>query len=151
MEWYLEYGKNNQPSFEEIDDYIGGEGKKLWISIFEYMKSEYNAKPKMSYSCCSGKPGWNIKFQKSGQSFGTLYPEQECFSVFIVIGYKLDNAVKAIKTGLSPKMREYYDNAGDYMKMGKWMMFRIENEADLNDYKLLMSVKMQPKNVKALI
>lgn len=145
MEWCLKYDKNNQPSLDEMADYISGEGKKLWSLLFDYMSYEYNAKAKMSYSCCSGKPGWNIKFQKSGQSFGTLYPEQGCFSVFIVIGYKYDNAVIAIRNNLSAKMREYYDNAGDYMKMGKWIMFRIESETDLDDYKLLMSVKMQPK------
>jgi hypothetical protein len=145
MEWIALFPKDNQPGFEDITDYIGGDGKILWISLFEYMDTAYNAKPKMFYSCCSGKPGWNIKFQKSSQSFGTLYPEQGTFSVFIVISYKLDTVMKTIYNNLSSKMRVCYDNAGDYMKMGKWLMFRVENEDDLNDYKLLMTAKMQPK------
>jgi hypothetical protein len=99
----------------------------------------------MTYSSCSGKPGWNVKFQKSGQSFGTLYPEEGSFSVFMVISYKYEAEMEKLRNELSPEMREQYDNAQDYMKMGKWMMFRINTDTDLNDYKLLTSVKIKPK------
>lgn len=145
MEWSLLYSKNNQPSNEDIVGFIAGEGAKLWMALLDYMDSAYNAKPRMFYSCCSGKPGWNVKFQKSGQSFGTFYPEEGFFTVFIVISYKHENIMEMVKSGLSHKMRDRYDNAQDYMKMGKWMMFKVENEEDLNDYKELISVKMRPK------
>lgn len=145
MQWNDLYPQTIQPSFEDMADYIGGDGKKLWNSLFDYMSSAYNAKPKMTYSICAGKPGWNVKFQKSGQSFGTLYPEKGSFSVFIVISYKHEAEMELLRNELSPEMRARYDNAQDYMKMGKWMMFQIRNETDLRDYKLLMSVKMKPK------
>lgn len=145
MEWKDMYPQINQPSFEAMAEYIGGEGRRLWDSLFDYMNCAYNCKPKMTYSGCSGKPGWNIKFQKSGQSFGTLYPEKGSFSVFIVISYKHEAEMELLRNVLSPEMRTQYDNDQDYMKMGRWMMFRINNESDLRDYKLLMSVKMKPK------
>lgn len=148
MQWKDMYPQINQPSFEAMADYIGGEGKRLWDSLFDYMNSAYNAKPKMTYSTCSGKPGWNVKFQKSSQSFGTLYPEEGSFSVFMVISYKHEEEMEILGNELSPEMRAQYDNAQDYMKMGRWMMFRISNDNDLRDYKLLMSVKMKPKKEK---
>lgn len=148
MEWNELFKSDRQPSFTDMENYIGGEGKKLWTELFEYMQKSYNAKPKMFYSGCSGKPGWNVKFQKSGVSFGTLYPEENGFSVFIVIGYKLDLVMEMIKNKLSPDMREMYEKAQDYMKLGKWMMFRIEKETDLDDYKLLLSAKLLPPNKK---
>lgn len=37
------------------------------------------------------------------------------------------------------------DYAQDYMKMGKWLMFQVNSETSLKDYKLLMSVKLHPK------
>jgi hypothetical protein len=113
----------------------------------DYMKDVYNAKPKLTYSVCSGKPGWNVKFQKSGQSFGTLYPEEDSFSVFIVISYKLDPHMEDIFPKLSTGMVELYKQAGDYMKLGKWMMFRIKDENGLTDYKQLVEFKLQLKNV----
>jgi hypothetical protein len=145
MQWKDLYPQTNQPSIEDMADYIGGNGKKLWNSLFDYMSTAYNAKPKITYSICSGKPGWNVKFQKSGQSFGTLYPEKGSFSVFMVISYKHEAEMELLRNELSPEMRIQYDNAQDYMKAGRWMMFRIQNETDLRDYKLLMSVKMKPK------
>ncbi len=146
MEWSNMYPQVNQPSFEAMVEYIGAEAGRLWDSLFDYMNCAYSAKPKMSYSVCSGKPGWNVKFQKSGQSFGTLYPEEGSFSVFIVISYKHEAEMESLRNVLSSEMRDLYDNAQDYMKMGRWMMFRISSEVDLRDYKLLMSVKMKPKD-----
>ncbi len=146
MEWSSLYTAAVQPTYEEIQDYIGGEGRALWKSLFDFMENTYKCKPKMTYSGCSGKPGWNVKFQKSGQAFGTLYPEIGGFSVMMVIAYRLDPEMEFAKLDLSPKMREIYENSGDYMKMGRWFMFRIETEADLADYKRLCAVKLKPKN-----
>jgi len=145
MEWHELFPQERQPSMEEMTDYIGGEAGRLWDSLMDYMESAYKAHPKLSYSVCTGKPGWNVKFQKSGQSFGTLYPEKNSFSVFIVFSYKLDPVMEAILPMLSPETAELYRNAGDYMKMGKWMMFRISDEAGVRDYKNMIAVKLPPK------
>jgi len=144
MEWKERFPANRQPSMEEIADYIGGEARGLWQSLMSFLETAYKAKPKLSYSVCAGKPGWNVKFQKSGQSFGTLYPEENSFSVFLVIAYKLEPLMELILPSLSPGMAELYRQAGDYMKLGKWMMFQIKDEAGVADYKQLISVKMPP-------
>ena len=145
MDWNTLFPAAHQPTYENIEDYIGGTGRDLWKSLFEYMDTAYKAKPKMTYSVCSGKPGWNVKFQKSGQSFGTFYPEENGFSVFMVISDKLAPEAEGVLPMLSQKMREIYQHAGNFMKMGKYMMFRIENEAELEDYKRLCAVKLKPK------
>jgi hypothetical protein len=72
-------------------------------------------------------------------------PEEGSFSVFMVISYKYEAEMEKLRNELSPEMREQYDNAQDYMKMGKWMMFRINTDVDLREYKLLMSIKIKPK------
>mgnify|MGYP000848382065 FL=1 len=150
MEWNELYTKENQPGFDQIAEYIGGDGRRLWESLFSYMTEAYGAKPRMSYSGCSGKPGWNVKFQKSGTAFGTLYPEQGAFSVFMVISYKSDAEMELAKMLLSPEMRARYEEAQDYMKMGKWFMFQVKSDEDLQDYKILMSVKMKPKKANVI-
>jgi len=142
MQWKEIFPKDSQPAMEEIAEYIGGEAMMLWQSLLEYMETEYKVKPKLSYSVCSGKPGWNIKFQKSGQSFGTLYPEENSFSVFMVISYKLEPMMEAIIPKLSANTALLYKQAGDYMKVGKWIMFQIKDLAGVEDYKKLISVKL---------
>lgn len=145
MQWKELFPSCKEPSMDEIADFIGGETKGLWLSLIKYMDSAYHAKPRLSFSSCAAKPGWNVKFQKSGQSFGTLYPEKNAFSVMIIISYKLDPLMKAILPDLSPAAAELYNNAGDYMKMGKWIMLQINNPTALEDYKKIMAVKLPPQ------
>jgi len=145
MEWHELYPQERQPTMEDISAYISGESSLLWQSLIDYMQKTYQLKPKMTYSGCSGKPGWNIKLQKSGQSFGTLYPEKNSFSVMMVFSYKLDPIMEAILPMLSPEMADLYRNAGDYMKIGKWIMFQINNATGVEDYKKMVAVKLPPK------
>ncbi|MCL2697942.1 MAG: DUF3788 domain-containing protein [Oscillospiraceae bacterium] len=142
MEWHILFPQTHQPRYEEIEDYIGN---PLWKSLFDFMENSYKAKPKMTYSVCTEKPGWNVKFQKSGQALGTFYPEVGGFSVFMVIAYRLGAEAEAVLPKLSPEIRAYYENAGDFMKVGKYFMFRIEKESELEDYKKLCVVKLKPK------
>lgn len=148
MEWKDIFPSHHKPTMEEIEEYIGGEAKGLWHGLMQYMEESYDAKPALSYSICSGKPGWNVKFQKSGQSFGTLYPEENSFSVFLVISYKLAPEMEAVLPMLSNTTANLFRQAGDYMKMGRWMMFRICDETGVEDYKRLISVKLPPGKKK---
>jgi len=143
MDWHVLFPQTHQPRYEDIENYIGN---PLWKSLFDFMENGYKAKPKMTYSVCSGAPGWNVKFQKSGQALGTFYPEVGGFSVFMVIAYKLGAEVETVLPSLSAEIRECYQNAGDFMKVGKYFMFRIENETQFEDYKRLCMVKLKPKN-----
>jgi hypothetical protein len=142
MDWHVLFPAAHQPRYEDIENYINS---PLWKSLFDFMENSYKAKPKMTYSVCSGAPGWNIKFQKSGQALGTFYPEVGGFSVFMVIAYKLGEEAEKILPQLSPEIRECYENGGDFMKVGKYFMFRIEKESQFEDYKKLCMVKLKPK------
>lgn len=145
MDWMELYPKDRQPTAEEITAFIG-EGAERWTNLTEYMQTAYSAKPVYSYSGCSGKPGWNVKYKKSGQAFGTLYPEPGFFSVFLVVAYRLDNEMELLLPTLTEETAERYRQADDYMKMGKWMMFPIDTDEKLEDYKRIMAVKLKPKN-----
>lgn len=141
MRWKEIFPKDIQPSADQMADYIGGESRQLWLSALEFMEKEYKIKPKFSYSICAGKPGWNIKLQKSGVSYGTFYPEENSFSILLVISYKLEQQMEAILTELTSKTADLYRQAGDYMKMGKWLMLQIKTADDLQDYKNIVLVK----------
>lgn len=144
MEWNELYPRDKEPDMEEIAEYIG-EAKELWVSLTSYIETAYNTKPKLTYSGCGMKPGWNIKYQKSGQAFGTLYPERDSFSIMVIISYKLESQMDSIVPLLSEETSALWKRAGDYMKIGKWMMFQIKDPVQVEDYKKILSVKLQPK------
>ena len=121
MKWNELYPKEKQPTLDDVADYVG-KVKSLWLSMILYFETAYKIKPKLTYSGCSGMPGWNIKFQKSGQAFGTWYPQKNQLYVMVIISYKLDNEMQKILPELTDYTANLYRNAGDYMKVGRWMM-----------------------------
>ena len=146
MNWNELYPSDKKPSMNDIAEYIG-EAKNLWLSLTTYMETSYQTKPKLAYSGCGMKPGWNVKYQKSGQAFGTLYPLVNAIDWMIIISYKLDSIMNETLPLLSNQTADLYRSAGDYMKLGKWMMVRIDSEQTLEDFKKIVSVKLPPKIV----
>jgi hypothetical protein len=66
----------------------------------------------------------------------------------VIVSYKLDSAMKAILPSLSRETAEAYRNAGDYMKIGRYMMLRIDSKETMEDYKKIIAVKLPPPAVK---
>ncbi len=141
MSWNELFPKEIQPGPDDIAAYAGD----LWTSAAEWFDQAYGVKPKLTYSGCGMKPGWNVKYQKCGQSFGTLYPLKDAFDVMIVIAYRLDPAMEAILPTLTAETAALYRQAGDYMKMGKWMMLRVDSGEKLADLQKIAAVKRMPR------
>lgn len=84
---YEVFNKENQPTEAEIRDFIEAEVFTLFSDLDNYLRESYKAKPKLAYSSCSMDNnlwrGWNIKYQKSGKSLCTIYPQQGYFMVLV--------------------------------------------------------------------
>ena len=143
MNWLNKYPKDQKPELDAFALYIGGQAKELWEQLLHHCMAELGIKTQLSFSTCSGKPGWNLKLQKKGKSFGTLYPDPGMFQVLIVIPYGLDTEMQGLLPYLSDFIREQYQNAGDFMKQGKWMMFPISTRDILDDYLKIVELKLK--------
>ena len=144
MLWHELYPGEILPEMDAIAEYMGG-AKPLWLSFCDHVEREFGVKPRLTHSVCSGKPGWNIKYQKSGKTLGTFYPEEGSFSVLIVLSDKLAPAMEAALPRLSPETAKLYRDAGEYMKTGVWMMMRVDSETALRDLETVLAVKMAGK------
>ena len=84
---YEIFSKENQPTESEIKDFVGSEMSKLFSDLDDLLREGYKVKPKLAYSNCAMDNniwrGWNIKYQKSGKSLCTIYPQQGYFLVLI--------------------------------------------------------------------
>jgi len=140
--WHELYPKDTMPSEAEIEDYLGKKAALLWQEMLKRSKDTWKAKSKLTYSVCSGKPGWNLKLQKSGKSLGTLYPEPGSFSVFLVIPFQCDDAMQSALPELSPAIAQKYTQAEDFMKIGKWIMFQISSRKELEDFFRICELKL---------
>jgi hypothetical protein len=74
------FDKEIQPTESEIRDFIG---LQQFTDLHNHLCDSYKVNPKTVYSNCSMDNniwrGWNIKYQKSGKSLCTIYPQQGYF------------------------------------------------------------------------
>jgi len=143
MKWNDLYPKDRQPTMDDIATHAGT-FKPSWLNLLEYFEAAYKCSPKMTYSGCGLKPGWNLKFQKSNAAFGTWYPLPNAFDVMLIWSYRLDPEVMLLLPTLTPQMAEHVEKAEDFMKNGRWIMFRADNEEVVEDYKRMCRVKKMP-------
>ena len=84
---YEVFTKESQPTETEIKEFIGAEISTLFTDLDNHLREQYKIKPKLAYSSCAMDNniwrGWNIKYQKSGKSLCTIYPQQGYFLVLI--------------------------------------------------------------------
>ena len=132
------------PDYDEIDSYIDSPARELWREINHFIKERYKAKPRLMYSKCCAKPGWNMKYQKSGKSLCTLYPERDSFVVLVVITLDLLPVIEALSEELTPEVQETIKGAKPFNGT-LWLMLQVENEQALKDVKQLLILKQETK------
>jgi len=143
MQWHELFPKDKPPSEEDISAWLGTETAGIWKDLITTCQQRWKARSRLTYSVCSGKPGWNLKLQKSGKTLGTLYPEQGSFSVFVVVPFSAGPMMQELLPDLSTELADLYRNADDFMKAGKWMMFRITRRETMQDYLKILAVKLE--------
>lgn len=132
---------NQVPTVSETGSYIGGAAEALWLEINQYIENRYKIKPKIAYSACSGKPGWNFKYQKSGKALCTLYPEKNRFIVLVVVTLAFIESLN--ETGYAnPFIWEIIEEARPFNKT-KWLMIPVADRAGLESVLELISLKQK--------
>ena len=105
---YEMFDKDVQPAESEIEDFVGTE---LFTDLHNHVCERYNVKPKMAYSNCAMDNniwrGWNIKYQKSGKSLCTIYPQQGYFLVLVPgKSFEVKNAETVAEVKLAIEIRK---------------------------------------------
>lgn len=136
----LIFDASHNLAFEELSGYIEEPALSWWIDLNSFLQNKYKAKPKMSYSKCSMQRGWNVKYQKSGKSLCTLYPEKESFIVLIVIKLDLIPIIEALENEFEPVVLDVVRSARPFNGT-KWLMIKVESEAVLKNVRELLVLK----------
>ena len=78
------FDKATQPTEAELKEFAN---TPLIDDLDSHLRDVYKVKPKYAYSSCEMDKniwrGWNIKYQKSGKSLCTIYPQQGYFMALI--------------------------------------------------------------------
>ena len=140
MNWFQRYPKSQQPTLEQISEYIAS---PLWGELCRWAEQSYRIEPKVEHSTCSGAPGWNVKYKKGGRALCTLYPDDGQFTAMDTVGTKESAEAELLLQTCSEYIRELFARTRDF-NGGRWLMIRVSDAAVLENVKKLMRLRVTP-------
>jgi len=129
------------PTLEDILSYINEPGKKLWVELNSFITQQFKTSPKITYSSCSGKPGWNVKYQKSGKSLCTVYPEKDGFVALAVVKLELMPVIEGLQGELDAEIMGLIKAASPFNGT-LWLMIPVYRETMLAGLQKLLILKV---------
>ena len=136
------HDRNVVPDMLAMANSISGEARQRWLSLTQHIESDYKAKPQIAYSVCAAKPGWNLKYKKSGKALCTLYPEPESFTALVVLSAGDMDQFELMSPTCTDELKQLYDKTKLFNNT-KWLMICVTNDAVLDDVKKLLALKTQ--------
>jgi hypothetical protein len=137
---------NNTPTYEDILMFMSESGQILWKDINSFIQDKYNVSPKIAYSRCTEKPGWNVKYQKCNKSICTLYPEKECFTALVVITLNLVPVIHAMTLEFNEEILKQVSSAKPFNGT-LWLMISVDKVEIVNNIKKLLELKLNKQVV----
>lgn len=133
--------KENEPSEREINRFIG-QKYSYWLELHKFLEENYEFTPeKVFYGM---KYGWTVRYRKSGRTLCSLFPEEDAFTVLIVLGKKeVEKTILTIDK-LNPEVKSVFENAKQ-LRDGRWLWVRIFSSSDIESIKELVKIKRKPK------
>ena len=128
------------PVAEDIEQYMNQPARLLWEDFNYFIQDIYKTSPKIDYSKCSAKPGWNVKYKKTGKSLCTLYPEKDRFIALIVVTLGLVPVIEGMASEFEPEVMQVIKSTKP-LNGTLWLMLAVENEASLGNIKKLLLMK----------
>ena len=142
MHWNEIYSSGSQPDMKQIGNYVQ---TGLWENLCGFLETNYGSVPKIEYSCCAAKPGWNVKYKKSGRALCTLYPEEGFFTCMVSIGSREAPEAELLLDGCTVYVKDlYYSTA--LFNGGRWLMIQVTDEQILEDVKQLIGTRVAKKS-----
>ena len=141
MNWLEAYPKSEEPTLQQISDFIAS---PLWNGLCSWAEGSYSILPKVEHSTCSGAPGWNVKYKKSGRALCTLYPDRGQFIALVTIGAKEAPEAELLLPTCSDYIRELFARTQTF-NGARWLMIHISDERVLEDVKKFIRLRVVPK------
>lgn len=130
------------PDMRSMADSIAGDANQRWLALNEHIQQTYGVKPQIAYSRCSAKPGWNVKYKKSGKALCTLYPEPQSFTSLVVIGASDTEKFLLMRALFSDSLNALFDKT-QLFNNTKWLMIGVADDSSLSDIKKLLQLKTE--------
>jgi len=148
MRWNELFSAEQEPTAREIKDFVT---TPLWDELDQYLQQTCKVRPKLSYSNCAMDQGmwkgWNVKYQKSGKSLCTFYPQAGCFLALMPIGLREMNEVELLMPLCSAYTQELFHKTPSN-RHGKSLAFEVRDAQTVADMKRLLAIRLEALRTK---
>lgn len=141
MNWNELYPNDSPPTLSAISAYIKS---PLWDGLCAYLERIYGVSPTVEHSVCSGAPGWNLKYKKSGRALCTLYPARDFFTCLVSIGSREAMEAELLLSASTDYLQTLYWNAKPF-NGSRWLMIEVTSQEILEDVKMLIALRAKKK------
>ena len=132
--------KNNEPTLEQVREYLGEESVKRLLSLENYLQTHYHLSKEMRFPF-GNSYGWGYKYNHKSSHLCYLFFEKDAFTVTIQIGDKQVHLLENYLGDLSSKAQELWGNRYPCGDNGGWIHYRILSDNELNDIYKFISAK----------
>ncbi len=137
--------RDQKPTKNDIITFISNaEAISAWNQIQEYLATHYDLFMEIIYY--GDNYGWVVRYQKSGRTIVSLFPEKESFSFLIVYGKKEIDKFSTQESEFSPAIVEIFQNT-KRLHDGKWLWIRVTDSSNFENLKKLLTIKRRPKKL----
>lgn len=133
--------KQTKPTELEILEFIGNKSE-YWIEIHKFINLNYNFNKELAFF--SKNYGWTVRYRKSKKTLVSCFPENEAFSVLLVLGKDEANKVELYREELNENFLSVFDET-EQLRDGRWLWIRIHNKQDLDSIIEVIKIKRKPK------
>ena len=144
MEWYELFDSENEPSTEQIKEYVN---TPLFTDLDGYLQEAYKIKSKVAYSKCKMDAGmfrgWNIKYQKSSKTLCTLYPKSGYMLLLVTIGVRAVCEAEKILQSCTEYIQDLFKESDFHGS--KYLVIELRDENVLRDVKNMIDIRARIK------
>jgi len=141
MEYQRLLNKAATPSENDIKNYVG-KRIDLWNYVHKYVIDNYDFKPELAF--WTKQYGWTIRYKKNGKTLCYFFPENNAFSILIVLGANESEKVKLLEDSLNRNVRDIF-NTTEQLRDGRWLWIRVLDKTDVESFIILLNAKRKPK------
>ena len=138
--------KQNEPTPEQVNAYLGGESADRLLALEEYLLTHYQLSKELRFPF-GNSYGWGYKYSHKTSHLCYAFFEKGAFTVTIQIGDKQVHFVDGIISELSPKAQDLWANRYPCGATGGWIHYRVLSDEELSDVYKFLSARKKPISV----
>ncbi len=131
-----------KPTEKDILYFLEKPASIAWNDLKSFLDINFDFVPETTFY--GKKYGWTVRYRRSGKTLCSLFPEKGSFTILLVFGKNEIQKFEELKSEFSQEIVQLYENTKK-LHDGKWLWIRVHKSEDLEDVKMLITIKKKPK------